>query len=83
MKKAIGLVVSDIEAVQHALFESAAKYSAVLLPAYTHLRRAQPIIARFCRQHGPAYVQTSLLNSYARTLHHLNDVGRNPQPTSP
>ena len=60
--------------IEHHLFPSMPR---------PNLRRAQPIIARFCRQHGPACVQTSLLNSYARTLHHLNDVGRNPQPTSP
>src|SRR5262245_60456017 len=43
VKKAIALVIADIEAVQHALIESAATNSDVLLPAYTHLRRAQPI----------------------------------------
>jgi fatty acid desaturase len=48
-----------------------------------NLRRAQPIIVRFGRQRGLAYVQTSLLNSYAQTLRHTNDVGRNPQPNSP
>src|SRR3954471_23257456 len=41
VKKAIGLVVADLEAVQHALVESATANSDVLLPAYTHLRRAQ------------------------------------------
>ena len=43
VKRAIGLVIGDIEAVQHALVESAATWNTVLLPAYTHLRRAQPI----------------------------------------
>src|SRR6185436_15674677 len=43
VKKAIGLVIADLEAVQHALVESATTNSDVLLPAYTHLRRAQPI----------------------------------------
>ena len=43
VKKAIGLVIADIEAVQHALFESASANSDALIPAYTHLRRAQPI----------------------------------------
>jgi len=43
VKKAIALVIADIETVQHALVESAAANSEVLLPAYTHLRRAQPI----------------------------------------
>ncbi len=43
VKRAIGLVVADVEAVQHALVGSAAANAGVLLPAYTHLRRAQPI----------------------------------------
>src|SRR2546422_4612213 len=43
VRKAVGLLIADIEAVQHALVESAANHSEVLLPAYTHLRRAQPI----------------------------------------
>src|SRR5262249_4719544 len=33
----------DLEAVEHALVESATTHSEVLLPAYTHLRRAQPV----------------------------------------
>jgi len=50
VRKAIGLVVADIEAVQHTLSESAAAHGAVLLPAYTHLRRAQPIRwSHYCR----------------------------------
>jgi fatty acid desaturase len=60
--------------IEHHLFPSMPR---------PNLRRAQPIIARFCRQHGLPYVQTSLLNSYAQTLRHLNDVGRNPQPNWP
>jgi argininosuccinate lyase len=43
VRKAVTLITADIEAVQHALIESAATHSEVLLPAYTHLRRAQPI----------------------------------------
>src|SRR5437588_2295302 len=43
VRKAIGLVLADLEALQIALSESGAKYSAVIIPAYTHLRRAQPI----------------------------------------
>jgi argininosuccinate lyase len=43
VRKAVALVVADIEAIQHALVESAANHCDVLLPAYTHLRRAQPI----------------------------------------
>jgi hypothetical protein len=48
-----------------------------------NLRRAQPIIAQFCRQRGLPYCQTSLLNSYAQTLRYLDAVGRNPQPSTP
>jgi argininosuccinate lyase len=48
-KKAIALLIADIEAVQHALNESADANSEALLPAYTHLRRAQPIRwAHYC-----------------------------------
>ncbi len=48
-----------------------------------NLRRAQPIIARFCRERGLPYVQTSLLDSYAQTLRHLHAVGRHPKPNPP
>jgi argininosuccinate lyase len=41
--KAVGLVLADIEALQIALTECGSKNADVLLPAYTHLRRAQPI----------------------------------------
>ena len=54
VKRAIALVTADIEAVQHALSDSADKNAEVLLPAYTHLRRAQPIRwSHYCR----AYVE--------------------------
>src|SRR5437773_1309715 len=43
VRKAIGLVLADLEALQLALVESGARYSDVIIPAYTHLRRAQPI----------------------------------------
>ena len=43
VRKAVGLIMADLEALQLALIESGAKYSDVILPAYTHLRRAQPI----------------------------------------
>jgi fatty acid desaturase len=48
-----------------------------------NLRRSQPIIAQFCREHGLPYVQTSLLDSYTQTLRHLHAVGRHPQPGTP
>src|SRR5256714_15635764 len=43
VRKAVGLVVADLEALQVAFVDSGTKYSAVIIPAYTHLRRAQPI----------------------------------------
>jgi argininosuccinate lyase len=43
VRKAVGLVVADLEALQATLAESGTKYSSVIIPAYTHLRRAQPI----------------------------------------
>jgi argininosuccinate lyase len=43
VRKAIGLVVADVEALQIALGECGARNSETLIPAYTHLRRAQPI----------------------------------------
>ena len=44
VKKAIALVIADIEAVEHALLVDPRKSTrSILIPAYTHLRRAQPI----------------------------------------
>jgi len=43
VRKAVGLILADLEALQLALIETGAKYPDVILPAYTHLRRAQPI----------------------------------------
>jgi argininosuccinate lyase len=43
VRKAIDLVLEDLEAVQLVLTEIGEKYSGVIIPAYTHLRRAQPI----------------------------------------
>src|SRR5947207_30902 len=43
VRKAIGLILADLEALQLALIESGARYSDVIIPAYTHLRRAQPV----------------------------------------
>src|SRR6266850_2031023 len=39
VRKAVGLIVADLEALQIALSESGARYSDVIIPAYTHLRR--------------------------------------------
>src|SRR5256712_5746864 len=43
VRKAIGLILADLEALQAALIESGARSSDVIIPAYTHMRRAQPI----------------------------------------
>jgi fatty acid desaturase len=60
--------------IEHHLFPSMPR---------PNLRRAQPIIAKFCRQYRLAYCQTSLIGSYAQTLRHLHTVGRHPQPSTP
>src|SRR5712691_1532721 len=43
VRQAVGLILADVEALQIALIESGATYPDVIIPAYTHLRRAQPI----------------------------------------
>jgi len=43
VRKAVGLVLADLEALVLALDEISAKHPTVIIPAYTHLRRAQPI----------------------------------------
>jgi fatty acid desaturase len=53
--------------IEHHLFPSMPR---------PNLRRAQPIIAQFCRQHGLSYSQTTLWRSYAQALHHVHQVGR-------
>jgi fatty acid desaturase len=53
--------------IEHHLFPSMPRPS---------LRRAQPLIAAFCAEHGVSYTESSLLGSYAQGLRHLNQVGR-------
>jgi fatty acid desaturase len=53
--------------IEHHLFPSMPRPS---------LRRAQPLISEFCRQHGLPYCQSSLVGSYSQALRHLNAVGR-------
>jgi fatty acid desaturase len=57
--------------IEHHLFPSMPR---------PNLHRAQPIIRRFCHQHGLTYCETSLTDSYAQTLRHLHSVGNNPEP---
>jgi fatty acid desaturase len=47
-----------------------------------NLRRAQPLIRAFCRQHGLAYVEASLFGSYAEAVRHLHTVGAPLRPTA-
>ena len=52
--------------VEHHLFPS--------MPSPA-LRKAQPLVARYCADIGVRYTQTSLLRSYRIALAHLRDVG--------
>src|SRR5262245_8676811 len=54
VRKAIELAIADIEALELAFIECATRNSRVILPAYTHMRRAQPI--RWC-DYCLAYVE--------------------------
>jgi fatty acid desaturase len=61
--------------IEHHLFPSMPR---------PNLRRSQPIVREFCRQHGLSYCETTLARSYAQALSHLHDVGeslRGPSPT--
>jgi fatty acid desaturase len=52
--------------IEHHLFPSMPR---------PNLRRSQPLISEFCRQHGLPYAQAGLLGSYAQALRHLHTVG--------
>jgi argininosuccinate lyase len=43
VRQAVALIIAGLEALQLALTEIGEKNSTVIIPAYTHLRRAQPI----------------------------------------
>jgi fatty acid desaturase len=53
--------------IEHHLFPSMPR---------PNLRKAQPLIAAFCAEHGLPYAESSLLGSYAQALRYLNQVGR-------
>jgi fatty acid desaturase len=57
--------------IEHHLFPSMPRPS---------LRRSQPLISDFCRQHGLPYCQASLLGSYAQALRHLHAIGAQAAP---
>jgi fatty acid desaturase len=52
--------------VEHHLFPSMPR---------PNLRRAQPLVARFCAERGVRYVETGLFASYGKVLAHLHEVG--------
>jgi fatty acid desaturase len=45
-----------------------------------NLRRAQPLVRAFCRDHELAYVEASLVGSYAQAVRHLHAVGAPLRP---
>jgi fatty acid desaturase len=57
--------------IEHHLFPSMPRPS---------LRRSQPLIREFCRQHRLPYCQASLVGSYAQALRHLHTVGTQASP---
>ncbi len=52
--------------VEHHLFPSMPR---------PNLKRAQPIVRAYCREHGVPYTELGLLASYAVVVRYLNDVG--------
>ncbi|MDX6355409.1 MAG: hypothetical protein QOF98_2312, partial [Streptomyces sp.] len=52
--------------IEHHLFPS--------MPT-PHLRRAQPIVRKYCDELGISYAETGLIDSYAQALRHLHEVG--------
>ncbi|PZG13975.1 delta fatty acid desaturase [Nonomuraea aridisoli] len=52
--------------IEHHLFPN--------MPA-PNLRRAQPIVQRYCAEIGVDYLQTGLVESYGQALRHLHEVG--------
>jgi fatty acid desaturase len=57
--------------IEHHLFPSMPR---------PNLRRSQPLIREFCRQHGLPYCEATLLGSYAQALSHLAIMGRLSRP---
>jgi fatty acid desaturase len=58
--------------IEHHLFPSMPR---------PNLRRSQPLVQEFCRQHGLPYCQSSLVGSYAQALRHLSNIGRPAGPS--
>jgi fatty acid desaturase len=59
--------------IEHHLFPSMPR---------PNLRRAQTIVRSFCREHGVAYCETTLLRSYIQALQHLHAVGEPLRPAA-
>jgi fatty acid desaturase len=57
--------------IEHHLFPSMPR---------PNLRRAQPLIRRFCQDHDLPYTEASLVGSYAQALRHLHTVGAPLRP---
>ncbi|WP_112238856.1 fatty acid desaturase family protein [Kribbella monticola] len=38
------------------------------------LKKAKPIVEQYCREHGLAYAETGLVESYSAVLRHLAEV---------
>ncbi|MEJ3743997.1 acyl-CoA desaturase [Actinomycetes bacterium KLBMP 9797] len=53
--------------IEHHLFPSMPR---------SNLRKAQPIVRDYCAEHGIAYEEASVVDSYAQALRHLHDAGR-------
>jgi fatty acid desaturase len=45
-----------------------------------NLRRAQPLIRAFCREHDIDYSEATMFGSYAEALRHLHTVGAPLRP---
>ncbi|MGW5666867.1 fatty acid desaturase family protein [Micromonospora sp. NPDC003776] len=58
--------------IEHHLFPS--------MPC-PNLRRARPLVRRFCAEHDIGYRETTLGRSWAEVLRHLNDIGSPAPPT--
>jgi fatty acid desaturase len=52
--------------IEHHLFPTMAR---------PNLRRAQPLVQAFCRDHDLPYTQASLIGSYTQALRHLHTIG--------
>jgi fatty acid desaturase len=59
--------------IEHHLFPSMPRPS---------LRRSQPLVAAFCAENDVPYCETTLLESYAQALRHLNATGKHTRPAA-